>query len=147
MEVWVTPIVSVLSIAVTYVFGRLQAKQSSKTTVLQNRYDKFYAPFVRAIYVLKLWELPFSQAPINPQKEIIAMICSNLSLIHEEAIAIFPELYQSYIEYRKDPELTHELNASFDSFTLSILAESTRLAKKLHIPNLAEYASTMYGSK
>ena len=140
-------LVPVISVIASYFFGRLQSNNSSKYNAMKERYEKFYVPFIRFFYMNQLQSLKFSALPPEIQGKIYRLFLDNIQYLDLDTMySLDPLMYQFslLILKRSGSELkqvTHaedNLDGIFKETTESILVQAKELAKKIHLPPIAE---------
>lgn len=140
-------LIPVISVFVSYIFGRLQASGSNKYNARKERYEKFYVPFVRFFYSNQLQSIKFSDLPSETQTKIYRLFLDNIQYLDLDTMSsLDPLMYQFslLILKRAGSELPHvtyaeeNLDGVFKESTENILIQAKKLARKLHLPPIAE---------
>lgn len=142
-------LIPVISVFVSYIFGRLQANGSNKYNARKERYEKFYVPFVRFFYANQLQSVKFSALPSETQAQIYRLFLDNIQYLDLNTMfSLEPLMYQfSLLILKKSgselPHVTYaeeNLDSVFKESTENILIQAKELAQKLHLPPIAEIA-------
>ena len=140
-------LVPVISVIASYFFGRLQSNNSSKYNAMKERYEKFYVPFIRFFYMNQLQSLKFSALPPEIQGKIYRLFLDNIQYLDLDTMySLDPLMYQLSLLFlkRSGSELEQvtfaeeNLDGIFKETTESILVQAKALAKKIHLPPIAE---------
>ena len=140
-------LVPVISVIASYFFGRLQANSSSKYNAMKERYEKFYVPFIRFFYMNQLQSLKFSALPSDVQAKIYRLFLDNIQYLDLDTMySLDPLMYQfsllllkrSGSEWEQVTFAEENLDAIFKEATESILFQAKELARKIHLPPIAE---------
>lgn len=137
-------LIPVIAIVVTYIFGRLQSGASYDREQMQLRYNEFYVPFFKQLYLWGLWSNNFSTLSIKTRETIFKVIENNIQHLGMASQEIFPELYESYAKLQlskpNDPLLViikKECNTKIEEFIQAVIEESKDLSNKQKLPELA----------
>ena len=149
MEKLLSYIIPMISIGLTYAFGRLQSEQSDKKSAYKEAYETFYLPYISLLYKSQIWSVGFSRLDFEMRSNLFRLIADNIKYMDKKMIEYVDLLYyQSIIEkelFSISSFVTHErMDEMFDDFTLLALSRSTWLAKKLHQPTLGEFVRELY---
>ncbi len=134
------------TIVLTYVLGRLQEHHSFKNSVLKERYEAVYVPFVSAIYRGMIWHYEdYSKMPADLRAVFFDMLFKNIQFIDKKTQALMPQYYTAYLnmlEYEEgNPEFIsapQEYNSMFSGILMCMLSETSKLSNKLHLPPLSK---------
>lgn len=144
-------LVPLVSIVVTYVFGRLQSSVSSKKDSLRRRYESFYVPFIEHLYRGLAWELKPSSYSLGARSSFFEILFSNIQYLDESTQTLIPAYYGAYLDmlewesgnpnFRDAPD---KYDAAFRAIANSVLSESSKISKSLRLPEISKCASTMF---
>lgn len=135
--------VSLFSVALSYVLGRLEHRWNSKSSVQKERYEKFYIQYIQKLYVLNYPKgLPFHKMSFKTRASFQDLIMNNIQYIDKKSAEMIPSIYQSfmdYLEYEDGNKTFADAPAFYDrtmnEFTLRVLRESQALSKSLFLPD------------
>lgn len=136
-----TYIIPVVSVALSYVFGRLHATQSDKKIAYKEAYDGFYLPFISLLYQTQIWNVGFAYLSLDERHKLFNLISQNIKYMNADILECIDLLYDCYGAVlgkemlNIDSMLTHDrTNEIFDDLTRRVLIRATWLAKKLYQP-------------
>lgn len=141
---YLVPVVSVLA---SYFCGRLQSHTSNKYSTMKERYEKFYVPFIRFFYANQLQSLKFSAMSSENQARVYQLFLDGIQYLDLDTMySLSPLMYEFSLLIAKragndSEQLTHveaNLDGIFREATESILIQAKMLARKLHLPPIAE---------
>ncbi len=144
-------VVPVISVALTYFFGRRHADQSDQKKAYREAYDSFYLPFITLLYQTQIWWIGFARLSPKDRHKIFALIEQNIKYMNEGILEYVDILYGHYgaILGKEmldiDSILTHDrADEIFDSLTERVLFQATWLAKKLRQPQIGKLVQELY---
>ena len=155
LERIITYALPIVSVAVSYILGRVQSVKSEKRKVLEESYLSFFVPYITQVYLCRAWEVRLSDLSSNVSQSLLDLAFKNVQCMSNEAIEQFTLFYEGYIyrEATKSKEglakhlhrrAEDQVQESFDRMTISILSQSLGLSTKLYKPKIAEHALAMY---
>ncbi len=138
------------TIVLSYVLGRVQEHHSYKKTVLKERYEKFYVPFLSLIYRGMLWNISDYSAESLESKSIwLDLIFNNIQYIDRHTQELLPEYYETFLNLLEFEDgnqqfvtAPNDYNRAFTNVVNSVLSESIKLSRKLRLPPLGTTAAT-----
>lgn len=140
-------LIPVISVIASYLFGRLQSSNSNKYNAMKERYEKFYVPFIRFFYTNQLQSLKFSALSSEDQVKIYRLFLENIQYLDLDTMySLDPLMYQfsllilkrSGSELKQVAYAEDNLDGIFKETTESILIQAKELARKIHLPPIAE---------
>lgn len=141
----ITPIVSVLSIFISYHLGQKSSDKDLEKKTIRYRYIEVYVPYIQFLAKAS----PFLAYPITNTDlalKITQMTLENIQFLGEKSSQQAIKYYESllnYLEYSngspKHPDAEKEINAIFLQMTKEILLEASDLSKELHLVDLGQY--------
>lgn len=144
-------VIPVLSIALTYILGRLQAVQSDKKAAFKEAYETFYLPYISLLYETNIWDIGFARLNLKDQNKLFRMVLQNVQYMDKPIIEYLDILYSSYGEFMLGEldgieviTTPQRLDEMFDELTGRVLSRATLLANKLHQPRLGEFVRELY---
>lgn len=142
---FITPIVSILSIFISYYLGQKSIRKDLLKKTIRYRYMEVYVPYIQLIAK----ELPFLEYPItdtNLALKISQMTLGNIQFLGDKSSRQAIKFYESllnYLEYSDGnsdyPDAEKEINLIFLQMTQEILLEASDLSKELHLVDLGQY--------
>ena len=137
-------IVQVVSVGLTYYFGRRSATSDFKTKTLKERYKKAYVPYVKKLYAGFMIE-DVRLLPIDARGIFFDMLAHNLEYWDNETLRLYPAFYQAFLDLLEheegNEEYAHapaEFHKAFRAISLSILEHTQSIARELYLPPLGE---------
>ena len=135
-------IVQVVSVGLTYYFGRKSATNDFKTKTLKKRYEKAYVPYVKKLYAgFMIEDVRF--LPIDARRIFFDMLAHNLEYWDNETLRLYPAFYQAFLDLLEheegNEEYAHapaEFHKAFRAISLSILEHTQSIARELYLPPL-----------
>lgn len=150
-EIISTYVIPVVTIALTYVLGRLQSVQSDKKSAYKEAYETFYLPFISLLYETQIWIIGFSSLDRRDRHKLFQMVAGHIQYMDKAVLEYVDILYYHYgavlVDESEDagsiftPDRLDEL---FDELTSRVLSRSTWLAKKLHQPPIGKFVLELY---
>ena len=143
--------VTILAVALTYVFGRLQWFYSQNNETAKERYDKFYVPYMELIIKSRGVVIDFGQITPDSRGIFFDLIMNNLKYIDYSTQMRIKPFYTAFLhlleydsgnkKYKNAPEVaTNE----FLLLTDCVLSEAKKLSKQLRLPNLSKSIEESY---
>lgn len=133
-------IVQVISVGLTYYFGRKSATNDLKTKTLSKRYKKAYVPYIKTLYAGFMIE-DVRDIPIDARSKFFDILSHNLEYWDDETLRLYPVFYQTFLdmlEYKNgDSGYAHAPAAfrkAWRAISLSILKHSQSIARELYMP-------------
>ena len=137
-------IVQVISVGLTYYFGRRSATSDFKVKTLKKRYEKAYVPYVKALYAGFMTE-DVRELSVDARCKFFDMISHNLEYLDDETLRLYPYFYKAFLDmleygdgnkdYAHAPDMFYQ---AFHAISLSILKHTQSIAKELYMPPLGE---------
>lgn len=153
LELGADYIVPTAAIAVTYVFGRLESRASFKHQQLQDRYEKFYVPYISKIYQNHLWDFSFQDTPIEEIEDYFVLVFENVQYLGPKTRSLLPEFYELFWRYHDrdgtmkgfaiDKKVADRI---FRKFSLDTISEALELSTALRLPPLGQELLKSFGS-
>ena len=147
-DVWSTVIsvaATLIGIALSYIFGRLQAREDNKRRSQMERYNGYYVPYIKMLYRMGYPGTKFSSLSQDERREFISLAMKNLSYIDgRTVVAVMPlyeqnSLYEEYLSGRSaDGDTAALVNIAFVKLTAGTLAEARLLSQALRLPDITE---------
>ena len=142
---FITPIVSILSIFISYYLGQKSIRKDLLKKTIRYRYMEVYVPYIQ--FLAK--ESPFLAYPITNTDiaiKVNKMTLENIQYLGVKSSELAIKYYESlldYLEYSDGnpdyPNAEKEINAIFLQMTQEILLEASLLSKELHLVDLGQY--------
>jgi hypothetical protein len=136
-------IIPLISVALSYVFGRLESKTSSKQVARMERYTNFYVPYVKKLYAGFAWDYPIGKQSFEARCAILDLLMNNLQYLDVKTQRLIPDFYAAFLDmaeynsgnpaFQNAPEA---FESCFWSITQAVLLESSRLSRKLKLPDI-----------
>lgn len=152
LEIGADYLIPVAAIAVTYVFGRLQSKSSFKHDQMQNRYEKFYVPYIAKIYQNHLWDFSFQDTPKDAVEDYFALVFENVQYLGDKTRSLLPEFYELFWRYVDKDNCVkgyvidkEQADRIFRQFSRDTISEALRLSKSLRLPPLGRELLELFG--
>lgn len=73
-------VIPLVSVALSYIFGRYESRKSYLSSVQRERYDSFYVPFINKLYAGMMWDVEFSSLPLSTRGMFFDLIMHNIAL-------------------------------------------------------------------
>lgn len=148
MEKYLTYVIPLLSIALTYWLGRLQTSKEKKSDSQRERYLGFYVPFIQLLYCGRLDAQPYSSLDLKTRAKYFDLVFQNLHLIDattQSHVIAFHQVFVDTLDISEaTPDAITTLDNTFNVLTDSVLLESVRLSKSLRLPPIAKSFSREY---
>ena len=145
LEIGADYIVPVVAVAVTYVFGRLQSRSSFKHQQLQERYEKFYVPYISQVYQNHLWNISFQETPPDEIDEYFHLVFDNVQYLGNKTRSLLPEFYELFWRRFDDNNVSkgfsldaEKADKIFREFSRHTIFEALGLSKSLRLPPLGQ---------
>jgi hypothetical protein len=136
-------IVQVVSVGLTYYFGRRSVMSDFKTKALKTRYETAYVPYVKLLYHAQLTEEIRADISLQTRGELLKLISQNLEHWEDTTLRLYPALYSAFLnllEYEDGNEeygnAPSEFYKAVNTITESILADTQSIARELYLPPL-----------
>ena len=136
-------IVQVVSVGLTYYFGRRSVMSDFKTKALKTRYETEYVPYVKLLYHAQLTEEIRADISLQTRGELLKLISQNLEHWEDTTLRLYPALYSAFLnllEYEDGNEeygnAPSEFYKAVNTITESILADTQSIARELYLPPL-----------
>lgn len=143
--------VPLISVGLSYVLGRREARKSYISSVQKERYNTFYAPFIQKLYAGMMWDIGFSSLSTAAKGVYFDLIMHNIQFIDEKTVMLIPDFYHAMLDnFEQENGAMHQVNESveldeiFRQIAISILSQAKILSKKLHLPDIGAYAATKF---
>lgn len=143
LELGADYLVPVAAIAVTYIFGRLESRVSYKRQQLQDRYEKFYVPFVSKIYQTHLWNFSFQDTSTKEIENYFCLVFDNVQYLGDKTRSLLPEFYELFWRYIDENGNTkgflidkEKADRIFKQFSRDTISEALELSALLRLPPL-----------
>lgn len=136
--------VPLVAIAISYIFGRLESRASSKKAVALERYQKFYIPFIRHFYDFHMETVPYEVWIADVAESLSSLIMQNLEYLDKASIALVPEFSIASRLLFEDANDISEFIQTFNKLTNCVLLESIKLSRLLHLPPLGIAALAIF---
>ena len=138
-------LVPMIAIVVTYIFGRLESRVSYKYKQLQNRYEKFYVPFISKIYQNHLWDFSFQDTPTKEIEDYFVLTFDNVQYLGNKTRILLPGFYDLFWRYVDEDGNTkgfmldrEKADRIFKQFSHDTVSEALELSNKLRLPPLGQ---------
>ena len=138
-------IVSVVSVGLTYFFGRKSAITDFKTAVLKKRYETAYVPYVKILYYALMLDGIGRNAKFETCEKCFNLLSKNLQYWDSETLRLYPVFYKVFLDMTEREKtssdtlaITEEFQKAFNEITLSVLTGTQTIAQKLYMPPLGE---------
>ncbi|XRJ96364.1 hypothetical protein ACPBEI_08165 [Latilactobacillus sakei] len=141
----ITPILVVIA---SYAFGIATKKYEQRTKIYRERYDNLYIPFINWIVHSPLdWNSPGLYKP-EIRGKLLNLLLDNSQYMGEKSGSTLKSLYNAHLELY-EIDVNHNMNISnvtapsdynnlFNEMSFYLLEESSQLASKLQLPDLAK---------
>lgn len=136
-------VVQVISVGLTYYFGRRSAISDLKTTALKTRYETAYVPYVKVLYHGLMIDDVNQDASFETRGKFFDILSQNLESWDPETLRLYPAFYKAFLdmlEYEDgNADFTNapkEFRQAFRDITLSILESTQSIARELSMPPL-----------
>ena len=144
-------VIPVVSIGLTYVFGRMHTLQSDKKAAYKEAYDSFYLPFISLLYETQIWDTGFSRLSFKDRHRLFEIVSRSIKYMDKAILEYVDVLYTHYSAilgkelFDADSLFTHDrADEIFNELVLKTLSRATWLARKLHQPRLGEFVRELY---
>jgi hypothetical protein len=141
----VSIIIAILSFALGCGYRTFDKRKEART----ERYSKLYAPFISYVYTFRTWDVGFSSlvkmvalTESESAGAIIKLLFDHAYLMGRQSQKAFDEFNKHYAGITVGN--SQLVNNSFVTLAISLLTEADQLAKKLGLPQSAEYALGYY---
>ena len=135
--------IPLVSIALSYVFGRLESKTSSKRTARMERYTNFYVPYTKKLYALFAWNRSARELSFEARCAFLDLLMNNLQYLDITTQQLIPDFYAAFLdmlEYDSNNPIFYNAPETFESafwsVTQAVLFETSQLSRKLKLPNI-----------
>lgn len=139
-------IVQVISVGLTYYFGRRSALSNFKMEALKKRYETAYVPYVKALYSYLMIEDVGYELSVQCRQVFLDILTHNLENWDTETLRLYPAFHKAFLDmidfdeenfdFKDDaPEIFHD---AFHAISLSILEHTQSIARELYLPPLGE---------
>ena len=144
-------VIPLVSVALSYIFGRYESRKSYLSSVQRERYDSFYVPFINKLYAGMMWDVEFSSLPLITRGMFFDLILHNIQFIDEETVKLIPGFYHAMLDnleqedgsiYQVDNDTA--LDEIFNQIALSILSQAKVLSKELRLPDIGACAAAKF---
>lgn len=148
MPEWITPVVSVVAIFISFILGSIQSRVSYDKKQKQLRYDEFYIPYLKKIYMFALhFKSSFYALPQEIRDEFIDLILEKVQYLGLKAQGLIHDLIVMHAGVLHDIEEGKEnsedgvqgifaYDISFRIFTDAVIEEAQALCKDVHLPDI-----------
>lgn len=136
-------IIPLMSVALSYILGRLESRMSLKRTSMMEQYTNLYLPYIQKLYAGFMWENTISDAPLETRSVFFDLLTQNIQYLDESSQGMIPEFYSAFLDlleydsgneqYSYAPE---QFEQCFWRITKSIIVEASQLSKKLRLPDI-----------
>jgi len=130
MPEWITPVVTVVAIFISFFLGSLQSRASYKKQQTQLRYDSFYIPFIRNLYYNELYIYDFSEIGDAERDILIKITLDNLQHLGRNSQMLFPDFYFTHKTVQSQ-KYSKPYNDAFDKFANAVIKEANSLCRQL----------------
>lgn len=141
----ITCSVQIVTCGLTYLFGRRSAKIDHKRTILRERYDKFYIPFIRLLYKGFYTDGFRPDIPIEIRAMMHDLLSNNLEYLDVSTLRLYPSFYKAFLDMMEFEDGNHDFDTAPEEFllisnkiALTVLQETQRIAKELSLPPLGQ---------
>ena len=109
------------------------------------RYQEFYVPYIRLFYEFYLLQIPYYVWVADAAHDVQSLVMSNLEYIDANSLVLVPKFHRATNNlYGSHETATIEFIQVFDELTNSVLSESIKLSRELHLPSLGQAALDVY---
>ncbi len=156
LEIIISSAVSVLSIFISYVIGRIEANHSSKIEAVQRMYKSWHMPLIGLLYESSIWNDGFSGVSSEYRERFYHLIAENLQFMDIDTLEwadVFLSSYQYVYGDRSKlsdgtklpvPLTPTRLDETFDDLICSALRHSQKQAHLLKQPEIGEHVLKLY---
>ena len=134
----------ILSVVLSYLCGRLQARNTQRVDAARERYTNFYVPFIANLYGGLIGFQNFSSLSPNARGIFFDLIMKNVHYLGHDSLSQVTDFYLAFLnvyEYENDPSSNPDVPAQadkvFNTLTVFILREAQTLSADLHMPDIA----------
>jgi len=131
---WLSYIIPVVAIFVTYILGSLQNRASYKKKQWQLRYDEFYVPYLKTLYNKAMYQNAFSLIADGDKADFIDLAHDNFQHLDLNSQQLFLDFMHAYYGDKED---ISKYNQAFNALSDAIASEAKSLSDKLKIPNFS----------
>lgn len=166
LQTILTYLVPLMSVVLSYFFGRIQTTKTNKTSAKREQYEEFYLEYTSKIYIDMMWHKNFRELPLEEETAYINLLMKNIKYLDSSMAYLVLDFYKTYViaikheHYPisdKKPDqysnkfkhmhiaLAHKtINQKFNNVTIEILKRTSKLSKELKLPDFAELALKQY---
>ena len=142
----VSSIISIVSIALSYLCGRLQSMAEGKQNAFREAYETLYLPFIALLYETQIWNTGFANMVHSNQDRISSLLTDNIRYMNPSSL----EWMDIFLTHRVSSTKTigiltpERLDEVFDCLTIALLEQASWLSHKLHQPHLGTHVRNLY---
>lgn len=141
---WLSYVIPFISIGLSYILGRLENYNQKKLGAAKERYEKFYKEFILLLVKSAPLKNDYSQISFEGRAQFFDLIINNFHLIDEQTAALSINYYYAFLEMLEYEEnsssadIPINYNRIFNELIDSALKESSKLSRKLKLPDLSK---------
>lgn len=141
-----TYLVPLISVALSYLFGHMQATKTNKTSAKREQHDNFYLQYTSKIYAGMMWKMKYSDMPLESKSVYFDLIMENIHYLDKNIVELVPDFYEAFVFAldNDDIDTKKSLDNDFNYITMKILFRTSKLSKELKLPDFARFALERY---
>ena len=146
-------IIPVASIFISFLLGCWTKSINMKQEALKLRYEQFYAPYLQLLTKAIPFRYKIEELSFETQSRFCDLILNNCHLLGPNSAESISEYYYAFIKWipfddKENPLSTNEdYSRCFHTINKSILRESSKLSKKLKLPDLGQELYAIFYSQ
>lgn len=146
MENYITPIVTVLSVFISFGLGIWTKTRDFRKSQLEKRYINFYIPFLSKLLRYQHTDNSPYELLAHHGLDIINLISNNIQFLSINEVTLYKDLYWlafrciefSTGKYPENEKYVQDFNRKFDEFIIYTKISAGNIAKNLKLESISK---------